>query len=65
MADAGHRIKDFVGVAHMKAKEVDGKDGIRRVRIDCPGCKEKHIIPVSGPDAWEFYGQTVELPEVE
>ncbi len=39
----------------MKAKEVDGKDGIRRIRIDCPGCKETHIIPVSGPNAWEFY----------
>jgi hypothetical protein len=39
----------------MKAKEAEG-NGIRRIRIDCPGCKESHVVPVEGPKAWGFNG---------
>lgn len=30
------------------------KDGTRRVGFVCPGCGQIHMMPVTGPKAWDF-----------
>jgi hypothetical protein len=36
--------------------KVDYGDGTFGRRFDCPGCGEKHAIPVTGPKVWGFNG---------
>jgi Family of unknown function (DUF6527) len=36
---------------NLKAKEAD-RNGIRCIRIDCPGCKESHIVTIETPEHW-------------
>ncbi len=38
-----------------RAKRVVGGD-CDMVRIDCPGCGDHHVLPVTGPRAWGFNG---------
>lgn len=39
----------------MKLKRVTNDDGSPYgVRFDCPGCKDPHVVPTTGPKAWGF-----------
>jgi hypothetical protein len=41
----------------MRLKPVSHGDGSPYgVRWDCPGCKEPHVVPTHGPNAWGFNG---------
>lgn len=35
--------------------------GTAYVRIDCPGCQDSHVLPVTGPRAWGWNGR-LDLP---
>jgi hypothetical protein len=30
----------------------------KKVIFHCPGCNERHVLPLDGPEAWTFNGDT-------
>ena len=46
-----------------RVKGIVGPDGTRYVSFTCPGCREAHVLPITGPRAWGFDGNMA-LPTI-